>query len=121
MYGRGFVPVIIASVFAASAAFADFKQITTEAGYLSAFVGKTMLDSQGHTYSATADGKFAGKLKDGTKVRGAWQWSGKYWCRNAIVGKREIGTDCQKVEVDGNQYRVTRDKGRGGVVTGTLK
>lgn len=115
------VPVVFAGSFLGTAAFADWKQVTTEEGYISAFVGKNTVDADGNTYRHSADGTFTGKLKSGDKLRGAWQWRGKYWCRNAIIGDRELGTDCQKVEVDGNKWRITRERGKGRSVFGTMK
>lgn len=114
------LPLALAVAVVGTSATADFKRITTEAEYVQAFVGKTLIDENGHRYTISADGKFSDKLKDGTKVRGAWQWSRKFWCRNAVVGDREIGTDCQTIEVDGNKYRFTRKKGKGQVGTGTI-
>lgn len=107
--------------FAVSAANADWKQITTEAGYISALVGKDLIDDDGNTYRNSADGKFSGRVKGGPKIRGAWQWHGNYWCRNVVVGTRELGTDCQKVEINGNRWRITRKKGKGGTITGTIR
>ncbi len=118
---KKFLALACLAAFAATPLLAEFKQVRTEAEYIEKFVGKTLVDPDGNTFRVTADGKLTGKLTNGDKVRGAWKWNRRFWCRNVIVGGRELGTDCQKIEVDGNQYRLTRKKGRGEVRVGTLQ
>lgn len=109
------------SLALASPLAADFKRIKSEAEFVSAFAGKTLVDENGGTYVIEADGTMSGKAPNGNKIRGAWQWSGRFWCRNVVVGTNELGTNCQTWEVDGSNYRVTRDKGRGKATVGQIK
>ena len=51
-------------------------------------------------------GKFGGKT-----LKGAWEWRDGYWCRTLTTHSKD--TDCQLWEVNGNQFIVTRDRGKG--------
>lgn len=104
-----------------SAVAADFKHIKTESEYLEAIAGKKMLAGSNGWFKATADGNMTGRY-NGAKFVGAWVWKGKYFCRNGVfAGQDPLGTDCQKLEFDGTQLRVTRNKGKGNSVVYTLK
>ncbi|MEX3314413.1 hypothetical protein [Sulfitobacter sp. PS-8MA] len=60
-----------------------------------------------------SDGKISGQVGS-EKLVGAWNWQGRFWCRNVRVGKRpEQGTDCQEIGISGNQAEFIRDQGRG--------
>lgn len=112
---------ILFGLAVAAPAVADFKKISKEADFVKVLAGKTLSDTNGGTYVIKADGTMSGKAPNGDKIRGAWKWSGKFWCRNIVVGTRELGTDCQTWEVDGANYRVTRKKGKGQSTNGIIK
>lgn len=58
-------------------------------------------------------GQIAGRAM-GRKVRGNWQWSEDgYFCRSLFWGEREIGDNCQLVELNGGSLRFTSDRGDG--------
>ena len=102
-------------------AVAGFKWIKTEKEYREKVVGRQVIDDAGNSYVIKPDGTLSGKMKNGAKVRGAWNWQGRYWCRNVAVNKKLLPTDCQKIEIDGNRYRMTREKGKGKQTMGQIK
>lgn len=104
----------------ATTAEAGFKQIRKEKDFAALVVGKTVA-ADNSTIVINADGTLSGKTTDGQRIIGAWKWGGRYWCRNVTVAKTNLGQDCQKMEIDGNKLRVTRDKGRGDVINAVLK
>lgn len=119
MFKRSVLALIL--LCAGHSAQAEMQQITTKADFLAKVAGKTLSNSQG-TYVIYPDGTLKGKVAGGKKLSGSWAWQGKFWCRNAIIeGKGETGTDCQKVELDGDKLRQTREKGKGKPVDFILK
>jgi len=46
-------------------------------------------------------------------VRGAWKWSGDYFCRNLYWGSMELGSNCQAVRRNGGTLRFISDQGAG--------
>ncbi|WP_417701435.1 hypothetical protein [Pseudophaeobacter sp.] len=95
-----------------------FKQIRSQNEFVDRIVDKSLTAEWGKMV-IHSDGKISGTVGS-QKMVGAWNWQGKYWCRNVRIGKQEErGTDCQKISVDGNQVEFIRDKGRGepGVLT----
>ena len=105
---------------ASSGALADFKKIRKEADFRNAIVGKSVV-ADNSTVVIAADGTLKGTTADGKKIVGAWNWQGRFWCRNVVVDGKELGTNCQQFEIDGTAVRVTRDKGRGDVVNAVLR
>ena len=49
----------------------------------------------------------------GQKVSGEWAWQDGYFCRSLFWGSKEIGDNCQTVEVSGRTLRFTSDRGKG--------
>ena len=100
-------------------AAAEFKRIKNEKQMRQLVVGKKMVSDTGYTF-INADGTLKGKF--GAKnFSGSWLWSGRFWCRNGVLDGKEIGSDCQVWEIDGNKVRFTRKKGKGDAVVGTLE
>lgn len=100
-------------------ATADFKRIKTEKQMRQLVVGKKLVTGNGYSF-VNADGTLTGKFS-GKKFSGNWIWNGRFWCRNGVLGGKEIGSDCQVWEIDGNKLRYTRKKGKGDAVVATLE
>ena len=49
----------------------------------------------------------------GIDVTGNWNWQDDYFCRNLSWGNRDLGSDCQKVELIDQKLFFTSDRGRG--------
>jgi len=95
--------------------FADsLKRITTKDAYVAQVVGKKFGIDKKTWFRAKANGTFAGRV-EGKKIKGVWEWRGKYWCRNARIAGDEIGTDCQVIKISETGVQHGRKKGRGRV------
>ncbi|WP_171175770.1 hypothetical protein [Ruegeria sp. HKCCD8929] len=97
---------------AGNAALADFKAVKKEAQFRQQIVDRKLTDAKGNWTIIKSDGTQSGKF-NGNTYTGSWKWSGRYWCRNGVIGGRELGTNCLLVEIDGSTTRFTRDKGKG--------
>ena len=62
--------------------------------------------------SVQTDGTITG-MGAGTDVTGNWNWQDNYFCRNLSWGNRDLGSDCQKVELKDQKLFFTSDQGRG--------
>ncbi|MGH1577504.1 hypothetical protein [Planktotalea sp.] len=108
------------ALFVASPSYAqNFKRVTKEADFRAIFVGKN-LSFPGGTAVIHANGKTDGKLDKKGKYHGVWAWQKRFYCRNLVIGGKETGTNCQKIEIDGNTARFTRDQGKGRVSVITI-
>jgi len=65
--------------------------------------------------SVETDGTISG-IGAGTQVLGNWNWQEDYFCRNLTWGNRDLGSDCQKVELKDQKLFFTSDRGRGATV-----
>ena len=66
----------------------------------------------GLSLEVAGDGEIKGRAL-GRDVTGQWTWEDGYFCRDLMWGEREIGYNCQLVQVDGNKMRFTTDRGAG--------
>ncbi len=111
------IAVALLSTTAATAQ--SFKRVTKEADFQAIFVGKN-LSFPGGTAVIHANGKTDGKLDKKGKYHGVWAWQKRFYCRNLVIGGKETGTDCQKVEFNGTSARFIREKGKGRVTEITI-
>ncbi len=102
------------------AAAQDFRRIGDEAAFRDQLVGKRLENRSGWAQS-NADGSLQGVFGGAELTGGQWHWSGGFWCRNGRLNGKEIGSDCQVVEIAGKSVRLTRNKGKGDAVTWTMK
>ena len=70
--------------------------------------------------SVETDGTITG-TGAGTNVTGSWNWQDNYFCRNLSWGSRDLGYDCQKVELRGQKLFFTSDRGRGSTAGFTIR
>ncbi len=104
-----------------SAQAQGWQRITTEQQYRERIVGRQILTTEGNRFTSHADGRLTGEW-GGQRMVGGWQWHQGFYCRNVRVGSHpETGTDCQLVEIRGNDVRKTRNQGRGEAGIGTLQ
>lgn len=110
----------LAAIVTASPIFAeDYQRITSKAEYVEQIVGKETCNNSGCA-TALKSGKMKGKFGS-QKFVGAWEWRGNFLCRAGKLGNRDLGTDCQVVEISGKDVRITRNKGKGDVVVYSMK
>jgi hypothetical protein len=112
--------LVLAMTFATSTLAQSFKRITTEEEYRASVVGRKMVDEKGNWFMMKSNGKMTGKA-GGKKFSGVWNWQSGFFCRNGRVGTKDIGSDCQIVELSGNTLRGTRKQGKGDTYTYTLQ
>jgi len=86
-----------------------FKPITTESEFNQLVVGKKMNFNQ-NFFTIKKNGSLRGNF-GGKALKGNWAWREGYWCRTLVTHSKN--TDCQLWEVEGNQFRVTRERGNG--------
>lgn len=70
--------------------------------------------------SVKKDGTIVG-TGAGAEVIGNWSWQDNYFCRKLIWGDRDLGSDCQKVELKDRRLFFTSDRGRGATAGFTLR
>lgn len=102
----------------AAGAAGAWERIQTEAQYRERVAGRQITLENGHVTFA-ADGSAAGAW-NGTPMVGSWTWSDGFHCRTLRIGSNDLGTDCQLIELQGNQLRATAQRGQGRVTTARL-
>ena len=86
--------------------------IRTETQFREAIVGQKIV--AGKAWVKISDnGTFSGRSNSNEKIRGTWVWSGRYWCRNVVVGTQKWQHDCQVIRTKGNTFVFIREKGKG--------
>lgn len=88
-----------------------FRIVESRAGFLSLVGGKS-LTRTGVTLAVSPAGKISGQAF-GRRVSGAWRWDGRYFCRDLTFGQRNLGPNCNLVQVRGRTVRFIEDKGAG--------
>jgi hypothetical protein len=97
-----------------------WERITTEQQFRDRIADRTLVMQNGWTTSH-GDGRITGEF-NGQRMVGRWQWHQGFWCRNfRNADGTETGTDCQVLDVRGNQLRNTRNQGRGDSVVLTIQ
>ena len=86
-------------------------RIETEQEFREIAIGKKLVYNKG-ALTVHDDGTMTG-THGGKKVTGTWSWEDEYYCRSVKVGKKDIGHDCQVVELSGNSLIFIRKKGTG--------
>ncbi|APE44809.1 dihydrodipicolinate reductase [Sulfitobacter alexandrii] len=105
--------ITLAAALTASAlpALADFQKVTTRDDFMALVGGKTLTRPL-VKIQVLPDGQIAG-TGAAWEVTGQWEWQGEYLCRSLEWGGDDLGYNCQEVKVDGNNMRITSDKGTG--------
>ena len=101
---------VVASLLAVPAA-ADFAKVTDEAAFKRLVAGKTLA----HPFfklQVSPEGAISGQGIR-REVRGEWRWQDGYFCRDLFWGDKELGYNCQQVDVNGARLRFTADRGAG--------
>ena len=108
---RSRIAAVAAAAVTAAPATADFARITEEERF------RQIVQDRQLTYplvrlQVTPDGQIVGRGA-GREVSGEWDWENGLFCRDLYWGERELGYNCQTVEVRGNTMRFTSDAGQG--------
>ncbi|MEM9140143.1 MAG: hypothetical protein AAGB15_09955 [Pseudomonadota bacterium] len=95
-----------------------FERIATKDAYLALVAGKEVHGESGFAVSSP-DGTLTGTFAGG--FTGSWEWQDEFWCRTITAPPSIAGSDCQLLEISGDQVRVTRDRGEGDTIVLTIK
>ena len=98
-------------VTSAASAAQGFQTVREQARFLDLVTGK-QLTRFGIRLTVTPDGAIRGRAF-GREVTGNWQWSDGFFCRDLFYGERDLGPNCQQVQVSGDTVRFTSDRGEG--------
>lgn len=112
-------PILLAVMLALAPLSASAKTIKKLEDFQALVVGKTLQSDDG-SVKILANGKVTGKLQ-GKRVKGNWNWQGRYFCRALVWGGQAMGSDCQTVKVNGSTLHLKRQKGKGRVTSYTIK
>lgn len=97
----------------------NWKRVKSEADFRAIAVDRKSTNENGWVTSKS-NGTMTGNIKGQGKLRGKWAWGNGFFCRNVVVGKNDLGQNCQTVHVSGNKIRFTRDQGKGQVSVWTI-
>ena len=98
----------------------SWKRIKSEADFRAMAVDRKSTNQNGWV-TVKSNGSMTGNIKGQGKLQGRWAWGNGFFCRNAKVGKTDLGQNCQVVHVSGNQIRFTRDQGKGQASVWTMQ
>ena len=113
-YSTGFKTLLFASVLFSFPLMSEAQTnewITEEDRFINLIDGKKLKRFL-IELSVQTDGTIIG-MGAGTDVTGNWNWQHNYFCRSLSWGNRDLGTDCQKVELKDKKLFFTSDQGRG--------
>jgi hypothetical protein len=106
-----FAVFAVAALLPISAMADGFNKVTDKSEFVTLVSGKT-LKRTGIRLQVASSGTIVGRGM-GRDVQGDWRWDNGYFCRDLFWGKRDLGFNCQQVEVNGSVIRFTSDKGAG--------
>lgn len=115
-----FATLTFLSLLTAAPALADgFATVSKKSDFLSLVDGRD-LKRFGIKLNVMSDGRITGDAF-GREVQGAWEWQQGYFCRDLYWGSRDLGPNCQRVEVQDGTLRFIADRGQGDSAEFALK
>jgi hypothetical protein len=101
-----------AAVLCADPAAAEqFQPLRDQRAFVGLVEGRD-LTRFGIRLEVTPQGEITGSAF-GQPVSGAWRWQDGYFCRDLYWGERDLGPNCQEVQVNGETLRFISDRGEG--------
>ncbi len=104
---------LLATLLAASPAFADLVRITDRGTFVAAVQGRD-LSRLGISLNVAPNGSISGRAL-GRNVTGSWTWEDSMFCRTLDAGDRQYGRNCQVVSADADNIRFHADQGMGDI------
>jgi hypothetical protein len=98
-------------LIAESAAAEQFRPLRDQGAFVGLIEGRD-LKRFGIRLEVTPEGEIKGDAF-GRPVTGAWRWQDGYFCRDLYWGERDLGPNCQEVQVNGETLRFISDRGEG--------
>ena len=108
---RRIAAAVAITMSSAVPAAAEFDRITDEDKFRQIVTGKNLTRPLVRL-RVTGDGRIQG-TGAAREVRGEWSWREGLFCRDLYWGERDLGYNCQTVEVRGATMRFTSDAGQG--------
>lgn len=94
-----------------TAAAEQFQPLRDQRAFVGLVEGRD-LTRFGIRLEVTPEGEIKGAAF-GRPVTGAWRWQEGYFCRDLYWGERDLGPNCQEVQVNGETLRFISDRGEG--------
>jgi len=98
-------------LFSESASAEQFRPLRDQGAFVGLIEGRD-LTRFGIRLEVTPTGEIKGDAF-GRPVTGAWRWQDGYFCRDLYWGERDLGPNCQEVQVNGETLRFISDRGEG--------
>ena len=110
---RSIVPLAAAAglFLSETAAAEQFQPLRDQRDFVGLVEGRD-LKRFGIRLEVTPTGEIKGNAF-GRPVTGAWRWQDGYFCRDLFWGERDLGPNCQEVQVNGETLRFISDRGEG--------
>ncbi|WP_170563978.1 hypothetical protein [Ruegeria atlantica] len=109
---RPFQLTSIAVVLGFAATCVSAEEIKDKKQFTDLIVDKKLV--QGETWvKILKDGKVEGKGPKGGDISGAWEWSGKHYCRELVIEGVALPNDCQVVTINDGTVTFTHKEGAG--------
>ncbi len=93
----------------------NFNRINEEADFRKMVVDKKLSSDMGQM-TVKSNGKTEGVIFD-KDFNANWIWKDGMYCRNAALGKQQLGTDCQVVRISGKSVQFIQKYGKGEIGT----
>jgi hypothetical protein len=108
-----FLPLaVMAGLFLSETAAAEqFQPLRDQRSFVGLIEGRD-LTRFGIRLEVTPEGDIKGDAF-GRPVTGAWRWQDGFFCRDLYWGERDLGANCQEVQVNGETLRFISDRGEG--------
>ena len=85
-------------------------RITSEQEFRDQIAGKKLVNKNGYAI-VHEDGTLSGEFKN-KRLTGTWSWEDQYYCRTVKLGEKDLGHDCQVIEVSGDTMTFKGKKGK---------
>ncbi|MDJ0859923.1 MAG: dihydrodipicolinate reductase [Dinoroseobacter sp.] len=110
--------LVAAGLSLAGGSAVAFERVTSENRFVELVEGKSLsllrplLLRASIVLEVSRDGDISGTALR-KPVTGAWQWRDGFFCRDLAYGDKDLGPNCQVVEIKDDQIRFIADQGLG--------
>ena len=114
----GLALTVLFAVVGATGAAGAFERLESRDQFIDTVAGKELLITRPFflrsaiKLAVSSNGEITGRAMT-QPVKGDWRWENGLFCRDLFWGERDLGPNCQVVEVAGDRIRFTADHGRG--------
>ncbi|MEW2918630.1 hypothetical protein AB1A64_16320 [Ruegeria sp. ANG10] len=108
------------ALFGLTVTQASAEEIESKTKFLELVADKKL--TQGQTWvKILKDGVVEGKGPEAGKIRGTWEWKGKFYCRDIVIDDVPLPHDCQAVSIKGDSVTFAHKDGSGISVSWTIE